>query len=213
MMWLMQRRLSLLTGGLLLLLAGQVAAQAPNGATEALYAQRFTAQCAACHGDRGVSSLALTPSLAGQHSFYAITQLFLFRQGRRDNPVMAAVAKDMSDDDLRGFSDHIGRLPAQATAAPSPMTTPAPAPSDTASLDRGAALARQLHCGSCHGADYAGGGQVPRLAGQRHDYLLHALQGFRSGQRLGYTPAMNEALAGVAAPDIDALALYLARLR
>ncbi len=211
MMWLIQRRVSLLTGGLLLLLAGQAASQAPQGTAEALYAQRFAAQCAACHGERGVSSLAQTPSLAGQHSFYAITQLFLFRQGRRDNLVMSAVARDMSDDDLRGFSEHIGRLPAQATAALAPTSTPAP--SDAPSLDRGAALAKQLHCGSCHGADFAGGGQVPRLAGQRHDYLLHALQGFRSGQRLGYTPAMNEALAGVAAPDIDALALFLARLR
>jgi cytochrome c553 len=26
-----------------------------------------------------------TPALAGQHSFYAITQLFLFREGRRSN--------------------------------------------------------------------------------------------------------------------------------
>ena len=41
------------------------------------------------------------PALAGQHSFYAITQLFLFREGRRSNEAMTAVAKQMSDADLR----------------------------------------------------------------------------------------------------------------
>ena len=52
-----------------------------------------------------------TPMLAGQPSFYAITQLFLFREGRRSNEAMTAVAKTMTDDDLRGFSDFIGTLP------------------------------------------------------------------------------------------------------
>ena len=54
--------------------------------------------------------------LAGQPSFYAITQLFLFREGRRSNEAMTAVAKTMKDDDLRGFSDFIGTLAAGAGA-------------------------------------------------------------------------------------------------
>ena len=37
---------------------------------------------------------------------------------------------------------------------------------------------------------------LPRLAGQREDYLLHTLQGFRAATRVGYGPAMTEALAG-----------------
>ncbi|MBX3604078.1 MAG: c-type cytochrome, partial [Piscinibacter sp.] len=96
----------------------------------------------------------------------------------------------------------IGRLPPRPPAEES-------AP-DAAKQARGAALAQRLHCTGCHGADLAGGAQVPRLAGQREDYLLHALRGYRAGTRVGYTPAMSEALAGTTPEQLEDLAHYLA---
>ena len=188
---------------LALCLGGAAVAQARAQAqTEAAapYAERFSL-CAACHGEGGRSQLALTPSLAGQPSFYAITQLFLFRDGRRGNEAMTAVAKGMSDDDLRGFSDHIATLP--------PPAAPATA-ADPARMARGAALAQRHRCTSCHGDDHAGGKQVPRLANQREDYLNKTLAEFRAGKRLGYTGAMSEALAGIAPAELADLAHYLA---
>jgi cytochrome c553 len=80
------------TAAVLALAAGAAAGQSD--------AERF-APCASCHGAGGVSAIEDTPSLAGQPSFYAITQLFLFRAGRRTNAVMTAMAKPMSDADLR----------------------------------------------------------------------------------------------------------------
>jgi cytochrome c553 len=76
----------------------------------------------------------------------------------------------------------------------------------------GAALAKQHLCASCHGADYAGGQQVPRLAHQREDYLAQALAEFKAGKRVGYTPAMSEALARIDAKDLPDLAHYLSHL-
>jgi cytochrome c553 len=178
----------------LALAAGVAAAQ---GADEARFAP-----CAACHGAGGVSTLPDTPSLAGQPSFYAITQLFLFRAERRSNAVVTAMAKPMSDADLRTYSELIGRLP----AAPSVAAGPA----DPERVKRGAALAERHRCASCHGAGLAGGQQVPRLAGQREDYLARALAEFRAGSRVGYTPAMNETLAGLGAAELGDLAHYLA---
>ena len=166
------------------------------------YAERFARHCAPCHGATGVSAMPLTPSLAGQPAFYAITQLFLFREGRRDSAAMTAVAKEMSNDDLRGYAEHIGKLPP-------PQALPADA--DAPRMERGAALTKRLHCTGCHGSDLAGGNQVPRLALQREDYLLHALRGFRAGSRVGYTPAMTEALAGVSTAELEDIAHYLAR--
>ena len=93
-----------------------------SGPAAANYAQRFAALCAACQGANGRSDMPLTPVLAGQPSFYAITQLFLFREGRRSNEGMTAVAKTLTDDDLRGFSDFIGTLP--PVPAPPPTTPP-----------------------------------------------------------------------------------------
>jgi cytochrome c553 len=134
------------------------------------YAERFVQRCAPCHGAGGQSTQPLVPSLGGQPSFYAITQLFLFRNERRDNPAMVAVAKTLDDTDLRGFSDAIG-------------------------------------------SDGAGGKQVARLALQREDYLLHVLQGFKAGTRVGYTQAMNEAIAPVGADELADLAHFLAYLQ
>jgi len=177
-------------------LFGGAAAAQPNVPA----GERFAA-CLACHGEGGVSALAVTPSLAGQHSFYAITQLFLFREGRRSSEAMTAVAKGMSDADLRAFSDLIAKLPAPPAAAAS---------ADPERMARGAALAQRLRCASCHGAEYAGGQQVPRVARQREDYLNKTLSEFRAGTRLGYTGAMAEALAGTQADDLGDLAHYLA---
>ena len=173
-------------------------------AQDKVYAQRYAALCAACHGANGRSDMAGTPVLAGQPSFYTITQLFLYREGRRSNEAMTAVAKPMKDDDLRGFSDFIGTLP--PVPAPPPATPP-----DAARMTRGQALARQHKCVFCHGDDLSGGQQVPRIGGQREDYLQMVLHGFRTGKRAGYTSAMSEAVSQIPAEDLDTLAYYVAR--
>jgi len=171
----------------------------------AAYAQRFASLCAACHGANGRSDIPGTPSLAGQHGFYAITQLFLFREGRRGNEAMTAVAKTMKDNDLRGFAAVIDALPA---------TPPAPAatPPDPARMNKARELARQHKCVFCHGDDLSGGQQVPRIGGQREEYLRESLRGFKSGQRPGYTQAMTEAVSQVSVEDLDLLAYYAARV-
>lgn len=181
--------------------AGGVAAQQAGAAA---YAQRYAAVCAACHGANGRSDMPLTPALAGQHSFYAITQLFLFREGRRSHEGMTAVAKTLNDADLRGFSDYIATLP--AVPAPPPAT-----PADATRMAQGQALAQQHKCFACHGADLSGGQQVPRIAQQREDYLQLTLQEYKSGKRPGYTMAMGEAVGPVKPEELDTLAYFIAR--
>jgi cytochrome c553 len=180
------------------LIAGAALAQAKPSIQE-----RFVL-CTTCHGEGGISTQPLIPSLAGQPSFYAITQLFLFREGRRSSEAMTAVAKGMTDDDLRGFSDFIGTLP--------PPPAPAPGMADALRMARGSALAQQHRCASCHGTDFSGGKQVARLAHQREDYLSQTLQEFRAAKRIGYTQAMNEALAGIPPEALQDLAHYLSHL-
>jgi cytochrome c553 len=105
------------------------------------YGKRFAALCAACHGANGRIETPLSPVLAGQPSLYVITQLFLFREGRRSNEAMTAVAKTLTDDDLRGFSELIGTLP--------PVPSPPPAtPPDPIRMASGRVLAEQHKCHS-----------------------------------------------------------------
>lgn len=173
----------------------------PPGAT---YAQRFAALCAACHGASGRMETPLTPVLAGQPSLYVITQLYLFREGRRGNEVMTAVARTLTDDDLRGYSEVIGTLP--AVPPPPPATPP-----DPARMARGQALAEQYKCVFCHGAGLAGGQQVPHIGGQHEEYLQASLRGFHDGSRPGYTQAMTEAVKPIPPEDLETLAYYVAR--
>ena len=184
--------------------AARAAASAAKAPAKVSYAERFAGLCAACHGANGRSTDPLTPVLAGQPSLSAATPLFLVREGRRPNEAMTAVAKTLTDEDLRGFSDYIGTLP--------PVPAPAPAtPSDAARMAKGQALAEQHKCVFCHGADLAGGQQVPRIAGQHEDYLRASLRGFQSGKRPGYTQAMTAAVSQVPVADLDVLAYYVAR--
>ncbi len=182
-------------------------AAAPASAADAgsAYKERFASLCAACHGADGRSVIPGTPALAGQHGFYAITQLFLFREGRRTNEAMTAVAKTLNDQDLRGFAAVIDALP--AVPPPVPAT-----PADPARMAKARELARQHKCVFCHGDDLSGGQQVPRIGGQREEYLREALRGFKSGQRPGYTQAMGEAVSQVTVEELDTLAYYAARV-
>lgn len=178
----------------------KAAASAPAATN---YAEQFKNTCAACHGANGRSDMAGVPVLAGQPSLYTITQLFLFREGRRTNEAMVALGKTMKDADLRGYSDYIGTLP--------PVPPPPPAtPPDAARMARGLALAQEHKCLFCHGSNLEGGQQVPRIGGQKQDYLLATLRGFKTGERPGYTRAMTEALSQVPAADLDVLAYWAA---
>jgi cytochrome c553 len=111
----------------------------------------------------------------------------------------------MKDDDMRGFAAVIDALP---PVAPAPAATPP----DPARMSKGHELARQHKCAFCHGDDLSGGQQVPRIGGQREEYLRDSLRSFKSGQRPGYTQAMLEAVSQVPVEDLDLLAYYAARV-
>jgi len=53
-------------------------------------------------------------------------------------------------------------------------------------------------CAACHGPDgHSASNQFPILAGQYEDYLVHAMEGYRNGQR------KNPVMVGMAQPLTD----------
>ena len=78
-------------------------------------------------------------------------------------------------------------------------------------MKRGTELAAQMHCGQCHLPNYRGRAQMPRLAGQREDYLVDTMRLYRDNKRTGADTTMAEILRGVSDADIRALAHFLAR--
>jgi len=60
--------------------------------------------CAACHGANGVSVSDAIPNLAGQKTAYLENQLKALKDGSRKNPVMNAIASQLSSDDIANVS-------------------------------------------------------------------------------------------------------------
>jgi len=56
--------------------------------------------CAACHSAKMTAANSLWPKLAGQHERYLVKQLQDYQAGRRADPVMAPLAKPLSDQDV-----------------------------------------------------------------------------------------------------------------
>jgi len=139
--------------------------------------------CFACHGTTGQSETENVPSLGAQPSKYVLIQLFMFREKLRLVEPMTELTKGWSDADLQQAADFIATLP-----PPKPTADPV----DPVRLERAHALVEQNHCNVCHRPDFSGQENVPRLAGQREDYLLKALREYKSGARHGYEPTMAE---------------------
>lgn len=162
------------------------------------------ATCLACHGEKGISGTPEVPSIAGLPADYVLIQLFLFRQGTRKVEIMNDLAKDMTDDDLRKFSEYFAKLAPPAPSADAP---------DPAKTERARALIAKHHCASCHNQNFSGREQMPRLAFQREDYLLKALRDYKSAKRPGYDATMDEVIRPITDADIVDLAHYLSHFR
>jgi len=65
-------------------------------------------------------------------------------------------------------------------------------------IDRGRILIHQHRCDVCHNPDLSGRENVPRIAGQREDYLLRVLRGYKNNTRPGYDASMGEYVPGKA---------------
>lgn len=183
------------------LFAAVAPALADNGDAERGRAK--AAGCAACHGADGNAAIENIPSLAGQPATFTTLQLILFREGIRQVPAMQDAAKPLTDPDIADIAAYYARLPPR----------PAPALRNAERFARGEALAQRMMCGTCHLPSYAGRQQMPRLAGQREDYLLHSMREYRDNKRAGTDTSMNGVLYGVSDDDLAALAHYLAQLR
>ncbi len=79
--------------------------------------------CAACHGHNGVSVSENIPNLAGQRAKYLSIQLKAFRDGKRQNPLMNAIAAQLDDTDIENLAAFFNGLP----GATGPAMTEMPA--------------------------------------------------------------------------------------
>lgn len=160
--------------------------------------------CLACHGEKGTSETPDVPSLGAQRAPYVLIQLFMFREKQRVTEIMNEMTRGFTDDDLRKFSDFIATLPAPKPAAEA---------GDSARIARGQALIPRHRCNICHAQDLSGRDNVPRIAGQREDYLVKSLREYKSNTRTGYDASMADIVAALSDQDILDLSHVIARMR
>src|SRR3954447_3203473 len=126
-------------------------AGAPGPARPETLAERL-APCMACHGETGTSETPEVPSLGGQPASFLLIQLYVFREKQSIAEPMNALTKDLTDDDLRAFSDELAKLPPPAPPA---------AGAEPARIEQGRAVSARHRCGFCHNPDLSGHDQIP----------------------------------------------------
>lgn len=172
--------------------------------------------CAACHGADGNSIQAANPILAGQHSEYLAKQLgdFKSKDGKpavRQNPIMAGMVANLSDDDMRGLAAFFeAQKPGQRAARDAVKAKLGQ------SIYRGGILSKGVAaCTACHSPNGAGiPAQFPRVAGQYAEYTAAQLKAFRSGERANDpNRIMRMVTEKLSDQEIAAVAEYISGLR
>ena len=153
--------------------AGLPAVQASTADGEEAYRQgaEFAAVCIDCHGERGVSTTAGVPSLAGQQPAYLIVATQEYADGSRGHVEKEEMLRGLDQVDIEKMAMYF------AAQAPSMREPPAFG-------DPQAGEALSASCGECHGArGISHEPLVPNLAGQEPTYLVNAIKAYRDQQR------------------------------
>jgi len=140
--------------------------------------------------------------LAGQPKQFIATQLVMFREGNRKNPVMSPFAANLSNAELNLLA---GYFSFQKAAPPNRTVSAEVSATGRATADR-------LNCTLCHGPALLGQQHIPRLAGQQAEYLRVQLRGFKASTRFDMDGQMTSAAQVLTPGDIDILADYMASL-
>ncbi len=182
--------------GLVLLQGCVVFAQAPAAPAKA-------AVCVACHGPGGNSTQTTFPILAGQTARYLYLQLRDFQEGRRSDPAMTPMVKDLTRDELRELADYFARQ------KPAPQTFK----SDPEKSRLGRLKAEETLCTMCHLGGFAGQNEIPRVAGQHYDYVVKQLRDFKARRRTNDAGNMTAVSNTLSDTDIDNLGHFVAGLQ
>jgi cytochrome c553 len=168
-----------------------------RGATLAL-------NCTMCHGAQGMSG-SDAPNLSGQYPEVVVKQLRDYKAGKRDSPIMVALATKLSERDIDDLAAYYAYLP-KARTAPTTYDESLPA------LVRvGAPLRNIAPCISCHGGvDQKLG--APWIEGMPAGYLVGQLQAFRAGTRRNDSQAqMRNVVRSMTDAEIAEVSTFYAR--
>ncbi len=163
--------------------------------------EEAVAVCSTCHGEDGIGEDAEIPMIWGQEFYYIYVQLRDYQAGRRANDIMSVIASELTKDQMKALAQHFSERDWPNIAYR--------AEDHDIATARKAAVAGL--CTQCHLSGYKGNSRVPRLAGQKPEYLKRTMLEFKNKVRLN-SPAKGSLLGAYEDSDIEALSRYLAGL-
>jgi cytochrome c553 len=158
--------------------------------------------CAACHGADGNSTNPLYPILAQQTARYIYLELKDFKEGRRKDPLMSPVAATLEQSDMLALADYFSKQKQKPTGFKA----------DPAKVAAGRSKADEVLCSMCHGGDFVGQNEIPRVAGQHYEYIKKQLEDFKTKRRTNDAGNMTSVTSTLSDDDIEDLAQYVANL-
>jgi len=179
--------------------AGAVAAvlSAPAQAQGPANVEAKAQMCGVCHGQNGQPLDPKTmPIIWGQQVYYMVKSLHDYKTGARDNPIMSAIAKGLTIEELRPMAVYFAAKQWPAKQGAAAAGTP----------PKGIA-----QCQACHQQNFEGGPPGPRLAGLSYEYLVAAMRSFANDQRTN-NEDMPKMMKALSEEERDAMARYLAAL-
>ncbi len=114
------RAASLLRGAAVasVMLAAGFSTTAVQAGGDAAAGAEKSATCAACHGAQGIGEIASYPILAGQYASYLEHALKSYRDGSRENAIMAGFAGALTDEDIEDLAAYFSSQEGPLQTAP-----------------------------------------------------------------------------------------------
>lgn len=156
--------------------------------------------CLSCHGAQNMqlgTPPFHVPKLRGQRPSSIYYALLDYKSGARKSDLMAPMVQGLTDQEMRDISAYL--------AGEVNTVTPV-------AVDQGSWAHEKNHrdCTACHGeGGYGTLHGVPAIAGQHKDYLVHALNAYRSGERSN--GSMVPIAKALSEDEIDKMAEYFSR--
>ncbi|HEY0832307.1 MAG TPA: hypothetical protein VGE72_00240 [Azospirillum sp.] len=171
----------------------------PSALADASAGEKKAEPCVLCHR---VDNSHGAPMLDGLPASYLLKQFESFKSGKRFGPIMQTQLTALSAKDLRDIIDYFSSRP--ATRASTKVAA------DQQEQELGSTIANDVRCAGCHGMDYRGTMDVPRLAGQLRNYLVLQIAKLQRDSSLH--PSMSSSGQPISQPAIEALATYFGSL-
>lgn len=170
--------------------------------------------CSDCHGVTGNSINPTFPRLAGQQEWYLISELKEFRGHDRLDPegfeYMWGISRSLTDAQIKELAAYYSKQKPGASDRPKNIKLEN---AGKVIFANGISSEGVPACAACHGAEGAGSGQFPRIAGQHEDYIVKQLNVFqRSSEERADASAMKVVAHNLKPEEIEAVAAYVSTM-